>query len=70
MTNISSINGSISALRAQLRQQAENALSPEISNTGFTTRLGDALRGVADAQKSQRTQPKPMNWALKMTSHG
>lgn len=51
MTNISSINGSISALRAQLRQQAENALSPEISNTGFTTRLGDALRGVADAQK-------------------
>ena len=36
MTQISSMTGPISSLRAQLRAQAETALAPEVNNTPFT----------------------------------
>ena len=52
MTQITSLNGSISSLRAQLRAQAEAALGAETHKTPFTDRLGDAIREVAVAQNS------------------
>lgn len=50
MTQISSMTGPISSLRAQLRAQADSALVPEANNTGFTDRMGNALKEVANAQ--------------------
>ena len=58
MTQITSLNGSISSLRAQLRAQAEAALGAETHKTPFTDRLGDAIREVAVAQNSAANMTK------------
>ena len=50
MSQIVSMTGPISSLRAQLRAQAEAALAPENKSTPFTDRMGGAIREVADAQ--------------------
>ena len=50
MTQISSMAGPVSSLRAQLRAQAETALAPEVNNTPFTDRMSGALKEVAEAQ--------------------
>jgi flagellar hook-basal body complex protein FliE len=50
MTQISSMTGPISSLRAQLRAQADAALSPETNSSLFTDRMGNALKEVANAQ--------------------
>ena len=50
MTQISSMTGPISSLRAQLRAQADAALAPETNSSLFTVRMGNALREVANAQ--------------------
>ena len=50
MSQIVSTTGPISSLRAQLRAQAEAALTPETNSTLFADRMGGALRGVANAQ--------------------
>ena len=50
MTQINSMTGPISSLRAQLRAQAETALAPDVNNTPFTNRMSSALKGVAEAQ--------------------
>jgi len=52
MTQITSMTGPVSNLRAQLRAQAEAALGTEAHKTPFTDRLGDAIREVAVAQNS------------------
>ena len=52
MTQITSMTGPVSSLRAQLRAQAEAALGTETNKTPFTDRLGDAIREVAVAQNS------------------
>ena len=52
MTQITSITGPASSLRAQLRAQAEAALGADNHETPFTDRLGDAIREVAIAQNS------------------
>ena len=52
MTQITSMTGPVSSLRAQLRAQAEAALSNEAHKTPFTDRLGDAIREVAVAQNA------------------
>ena len=44
------MTGPISSLRAQLRAQAEAALTPETRSTLFADRMGGALREVANAQ--------------------
>jgi len=44
------MTGPISSLRAQLRAQAEAALTPETKSTLFADRMGSALREVANAQ--------------------
>lgn len=50
MTQISSMTGPISSLRAQLRAQADAALAPETNSSLFTDRMANALREVANAQ--------------------
>ena len=50
MTQITSMTGPVSSLRAQLRAQAGAALGTETHTTPFTDRLGDAIREVAVAQ--------------------
>lgn len=50
MTQISSMTGPISSLRAQLRAQADAALAPETNSSLFTDRMGNALKEVANAQ--------------------
>ena len=50
MTQVSSMTGPISSLRAQLRAQADAALAPEVNSTPFTSRMGDALKEIASAQ--------------------
>ena len=50
MSQIVSVTGPISSLRAQLRAQAEAALAPENKSTPFTDRMGGAIREVANAQ--------------------
>ena len=50
MSQIVSTMGPISSLRAQLRAQAEAALTPETNSELFADRIGGALRGVANAQ--------------------
>ena len=52
MTQITSMTGPVSSLRAQLRAQAETALGDETHKTPFTDRLGDAIREVAGAQNA------------------
>ena len=52
MTQITSMTGPVSSLRAQLRAQAEAALGTETYKTPFTDRLSDAIREVAVAQNS------------------
>ena len=52
MTQITSMTGPVSSLRAQLRAQAEAALGTETHKMPFTDRLGDAIREVAVAQNS------------------
>ena len=52
MTQITSMTGPVSSLRAQLRAQAEAALGTETYKTPFTDRLGAAIREVAVAQNS------------------
>ena len=52
MTQITSMTGSVSSLRAQLREQAEVALGQDTNKTPFTDRLGDAIREVAVAQNA------------------
>ena len=52
MTQITSMTGPASSLRAQLRAQAEAALGTETNKTPFNDRLGDAIREVAVAQNS------------------
>ena len=52
MTQITSMTGPVSSLRAQLRAQAEAALDADTNKTPFTDRLGDAIREVAVAQNS------------------
>ena len=58
MTQISSMTGPISSLRAQLRAQADAALAPETTNTGFTDRMGNALKEVANAQNEAASMTK------------
>ena len=50
MSQIVSMTGPISSLRAQLRAQAEAALAPETKSTLFVDRMGGALKEVANAQ--------------------
>jgi len=50
MTQISSMTGPISSLRAQLRAQADAALAPETNASLFKDRIGNALKEVANAQ--------------------
>jgi flagellar hook-basal body complex protein FliE len=50
MTQISSMTGPISSLRAQLRAQADAALAPEKNSSLFSDRIGNALKEVANAQ--------------------
>ena len=50
MSQIVSMTGPISTLRAQLRAQAEAALTPENKSTLFADRMGNAIREVANAQ--------------------
>ena len=52
MTQITSMTGPVSSLRAQLRAQAEAALGADTHETPFTDRLGNAIREVAVAQNS------------------
>ena len=52
MTQITSLTGPVSSLRAQLRAQAEAALGNETHKTPFTDRLGDAIREVAISQNA------------------
>ena len=52
MTQITSMTGPVSSLRAQLRAQAEAALGTETYKTPCTDRLIDAIREVAVAQNS------------------
>ena len=52
MTQITSMTGPVSSLRAQLRAQAEAALSNETNKTPFNDRLGNAIRDVAVAQNT------------------
>tara|TARA_Y100000991_G_scaffold211837_1_gene194983 strand:+ start:534 stop:830 length:297 start_codon:yes stop_codon:yes gene_type:complete len=44
------MTGPISSLRAQLRAQAEAALTPETQSTLFADRMSGALKQVANAQ--------------------
>ena len=44
MSQIVSMTGPISSLRAQLRAQAEAALAPENKSTPFADRMGGAIR--------------------------
>tara|TARA_B100001057_G_C22066786_1_gene650410 strand:- start:104 stop:400 length:297 start_codon:yes stop_codon:yes gene_type:complete len=46
------MTGPISSLRAQLRAQAEAALTPETQSTLFADRMSGALREVANAQNN------------------
>ena len=50
MSQIVSMTGPVSSLRAQLRAQAEAALAPENKSTPFTDRMGGAIKEVANAQ--------------------
>ena len=50
MSQIVSMTGPVSSLRAQLRAQAEAALTPETQSTLFADRMSGALREVAHAQ--------------------
>ena len=50
MSQIVSMTGPISSLRAQLRAQAEAALAPETKSTLFADRMSGALKEVANAQ--------------------
>ena len=50
MTQITSMTGPVSSLRAQLRAQAEAALGTDTHKSAFTDRMGDAVREVAIAQ--------------------
>ena len=52
MTQIKSMTGPVSSLRAQLRAQAEAALGSDTHKTPFTDRLGNAIREVVVAQNS------------------
>ena len=58
MTQITSMTGPVSSLRAQLRAQAEAALGKDTHTTPFTDRLGDAIREVAVAQNSAASMTK------------
>ncbi len=58
MTQITSMTGPVSSLRAQLRAQAEAALGEETQKTPFTARLGDAIREVAVAQNTAANMSK------------
>ena len=58
MTQISSMTGPISSLRAQLRAQADVALAPETNDTEFTGRMGNALKEVANAQNEAASMTK------------
>ena len=58
MTQISSMTGPISSLRAQLRAQADAALAPETNKPGFTDRMGNALTELANAQNISATMTK------------
>ena len=58
MTQITSMTGPVSSLRAQLRAQAEAALGTGTHTTPFTNRLGDAIREVAVAQNSAANMTK------------
>ncbi|MDB2389645.1 flagellar hook-basal body complex protein FliE [Alphaproteobacteria bacterium] len=49
MTSIGPVGHNISSLHAQVLKRAETALSNE-SDTGFSDRIGDALKSVADTQ--------------------
>ena len=50
MSQIVSMTGPISSLRAQLRAQAEAALATETQSTLFADRMSGALKQVANAQ--------------------
>ena len=50
MSQIVSMTGPISTLRAQLRAQAEAALTPETQSALFADRMSGALRQVANSQ--------------------
>jgi flagellar hook-basal body complex protein FliE len=49
MTSIGPVGQNITNLHAQVLKRAETALGNE-SNTGFSDRIGDALKSVADTQ--------------------
>ena len=49
MTSIGPVGQNISGLHAQVLKRAESALSKE-SDSGFSDRIGDALKSVADTQ--------------------
>jgi flagellar hook-basal body complex protein FliE len=58
MTQITSMTGPVSSLRAQLRAQAEAALGAPTNQGQFTERLGDALKQVAVAQNTAASMTK------------
>ena len=58
MSQIVSMTGPISSLRAQLRAQAEAALTPENKSTLFADRMGNAIREVANAQNDAASLTK------------
>ena len=58
MSQIVSMTCPISSLRAQLRAQAEAALTPETKSTLFAERMSGALREVANAQNDAATLTK------------
>ncbi len=58
MSQIVSMTGPISSLRAQLRAQAEAALAPETNSINFADRMGGALKGVAKAQNEAASLTK------------
>ena len=58
MSQSVSMTGPISSLRAQLRAQAEAALTPETNSTLCAARMGGALREVANAQNDSASLTK------------
>ena len=50
MSQIVSMTGPVSSLRAQLRAQAEAALAQENKSPPFADRMGSAIKEVANAQ--------------------
>ena len=50
MTSIGPVGSNISSLHAQVLKRSESALNTETGSNGFSDRIGDALKSVADSQ--------------------